>query len=359
MTDRGRSPRGLAGIVLLAVLATAAPSPAVRAQPAGTPPAAPAAADPRPWAAGVAEDEQTIALGFYQQGNDDFLQSRFPQALAHYRQALAHWDHPAIRFNMAVCLINVNQPLEARDALERALAYGAAPLGDDVYVQGQTYRKLLDAQLARLTLRCNLAGADVSLDGRAVLTGPGEVSMHLVPGDHQIVASRAGYLTTSERLTLVAGTSATHDVNLYVMTDVGPQRTIRRWAPWKPYAVIGGGVAVAVAGGLVHSVAVDDFADYDDGIRAACPRGCSSAGVAALTELAALDATARRERNVAIALFATGASVAAAGVLGLYLNRPRLVAVTDDATALGPALGPVLVPVPLTGGAAVALTGRF
>ena len=57
--------------------------------------------DNKPWAAGVSEAEQKTALVIYKQGNVEFEESRYAQALAKYREALRHWDHPAIHFNMA------------------------------------------------------------------------------------------------------------------------------------------------------------------------------------------------------------------------------------------------------------------
>ena len=109
-----------------------------------------AAADDKPWAAGVSDAEQQKALAIYREGNAEFEESRYAQALTKYREALKHWDHPAIRFNMAVCLINLQQPLEAFEHLEAGMKYGAAPLGPELYAQGVTYKKLLDGQLTHL-----------------------------------------------------------------------------------------------------------------------------------------------------------------------------------------------------------------
>src|ERR1041384_5557334 len=94
---------------MLALLSTRA-----HAQPSLEPTATPKADAPRPWAAGVSESEQAVALKLYVAGNLEFAESRFAQALAKYKEAIQHWEHPAIRYNMAVCLINLDQPLEAK-----------------------------------------------------------------------------------------------------------------------------------------------------------------------------------------------------------------------------------------------------
>ena len=126
------------------------------AQPSPEPVLPPEYEEPRPWAAGVSQSEQTIARELYVAGNQEYTESRCAQALVKWKEALQHWDNPGIRYNMVECLIDLDQPVEAKDNLERSLAYGAAPLGADMYARGLTYRKLLDAQLAHVKIACRV-----------------------------------------------------------------------------------------------------------------------------------------------------------------------------------------------------------
>jgi len=158
----------------------------------------------RPWADGVPEAEQALASELYVAGNQEFTESHYAQALAKYKEALRHWDHPAIRYNIAVCLINLDQLVEAREHLERSIMYGAAPFRGDAYREALTHRKLLDNQLARVKIVCNEVGAQVALDGKQLFTAPGAIDQYLLPGDHQVVATKPGYLTASKTLVLVA-----------------------------------------------------------------------------------------------------------------------------------------------------------
>ena len=64
----------------------------------------------RPWAANVAEDAQKQAMQLFEEGNKLFEDSQHAAALAKYREALKVWDHPAIRYNAAVALINLDRP---------------------------------------------------------------------------------------------------------------------------------------------------------------------------------------------------------------------------------------------------------
>lgn len=168
----------------------------------------------RPWATGVSEADQARALEIYVAANRAFVERRYADALLQYKGALTHWDHPAIRFNMVVCLLELGQPVEARGHLERSLAYGAAALGPDAYAQALGHRDRLDRQLVRLTLDCPEPDEDVLLDGQLIFKGPGQVTRFVLPGEHQVVASKQGYLPATKRIMLVAGKPETYQVRL-------------------------------------------------------------------------------------------------------------------------------------------------
>jgi tetratricopeptide (TPR) repeat protein len=76
-----------------------------------------AVADDKPWEAGVPAAKQDAALALYKEGNAFFAQDQFKEALEKYVQALQIWDHPAIRYNAAVCNINLDRPLDAYEDL--------------------------------------------------------------------------------------------------------------------------------------------------------------------------------------------------------------------------------------------------
>jgi hypothetical protein len=277
---------------------------------------------PRPWAAGVSESEQALALEIYVAGNAEFAESRFAQALAKYRDAVTHWDHPAIRFNIAVCLINLGQPIEAREQLEKGLAFGIPPLGPEAHAQAITYRKLLDAQLTRLTISCPEPGAQVTLDGKPLLTGPGSATRYLLPGEHQVVATKPGMQASLQTLILTAGTPAAVELRPAIERAARPQM-VRRWATWKPWAVLGSGGGFLGLGALSYFTASGDFAAYDRGVAARCPAGCSAAMLAEYG-LADKKQRAEREQVIAVSLFAVGGCAVVAGVVGLLLNQPRV-----------------------------------
>jgi hypothetical protein len=311
------------------------------AQPA-TVPTLPSEDGVRPWAKGVSDAEQEAARALYLEGNAEFVESRFARALAKYREAIRHWDHPAIRFNMAVCLINLDQLVEARDDLERSLAYGPAALGHDAYTQGTTYRKLLAAQLARITATCSEPGAVVMLDGRYLFTAPGNAEQDLLPGEHQLAATKPGFRTAFKTFIAAPGQRAAYDLKPQ------PELDPPYWPYWKH--VLGAGAGVTAAGALTYLWAASGVRSYDDGVLLACMTGCSADEVRANTELNAKKDRALTRGAVAIAAMATGGAAVLTGVLGLILDKPR---VRPESSRVAP----VVTAVP--GGAAVALGLSF
>src|SRR5262245_34456368 len=147
---------------------------------------------------------------------------------------------------MAICLINMRQPLTAWDHLQRALRFGDAPLGKRLYDEGMTYVAVLESSLAQLTVRSLQPGIKVMVDGVEALDGPGEHTMKLLAGKHQLVASRPGYITSSRALDLAAGKPALEQIAL-VPEKVRLDNYERRWAWWVPWSVEAGGAVLAIA----------------------------------------------------------------------------------------------------------------
>src|SRR4029078_6270121 len=103
----------------------------------------------------------------------------------------------------------------------------------------QTYKKLLDAQLGHARITCQEPGATVTLDGKLLFTSPGVADLFLLPGEHQVVATKPGFITASGSFVLVAGKLTAYNIPAVEAKPV--PRNVRRWAQWKPWAVLAGG----------------------------------------------------------------------------------------------------------------------
>jgi hypothetical protein len=300
-----------------------------------------------PWSKGVPREDQERALELFREGNTLFEQARYTEAVEVYERALASWDHPNIRFNMAFCLINMRQPLAAWTHLKQALRFGEAPLGERLHSEAMRALAVLEASLAQLTVRASQPDIRVMVDGRQVLDGPGEHTMKLMAGKHQLVASRAGYVTDSRALDLPAGRPVTEHISLArEKVRVLRENYERRWAWWVPWSVAGSSLVLGVAGGGLYLSARSDIRDYDRTLAAMCPSGCTDEQIPQSLEHQRTGA--RQRSGVAIGLWgAAGALLVTGGVMAI-LNRPHRqelrtampsVTVTPDYVGVGLSFG--------------------
>ncbi len=291
-----------------------------------TAPAAHADSKPAtPWSKGVSEAAQKRALRLFQEGNALLEDEKYTEAVDKYEQALSAWDNPSIRFNMAICLINMRQPLAAWDHLHQALRYGDAPLGKHLYAEAMRYVAVLESSLADLTVRSKQPGIKVMVDGVLALDGPGEHSMKLLAGKHQLVASRPGYTTSSRALDLAAGKPDVEQIALElekVTERVTVQRYNyeRRWAWWVPWSVEGGAAALALVAAGFYLTANNQMKNYDQGLKEACPMGCKAADIPGnVTEQYN---HARRNSGVAVGMWVGAGAVVITGGVMAVMNRP-------------------------------------
>ena len=140
-----------------------------------------------PWAENVSKESQSKANTLFAEGNELFAQQAHAPALEKYKAAIALWDHPLIEFNMAVTLVRLDRILEAADALDKALRFGAAPFpAAEQHQQALDYQKLIAGRVGTLEITCD-APAMVLLDGQAWLNCPGKRTARVLAGEHVIV----------------------------------------------------------------------------------------------------------------------------------------------------------------------------
>ena len=80
-----------------------------------------------PWVTGVSREQRQQANHIFQQGNALIREGLFADAAEKYEQALALWDHPGFRYNLAITQINLDQPIEAYESFRYAIRFGAQP----------------------------------------------------------------------------------------------------------------------------------------------------------------------------------------------------------------------------------------
>ena len=273
------------------------------------------------WNRGIAPEARLEARDLFREGNRLFKIPVYTRAADKYVAALGKWKHPAFYFNLAITQLNLGQDLEARASLELALKHGEQPLGTERYQEARRQLKEVEGLLGRLRISCPTDGAEVTLDGEPLFTGPGSREQWVKATAHQITAKRDEYVTQAKRISVPPGKLATLDLPLTKLVEDRP------WAVWKPWAVIGSGVAIAATGGVLHALSAKNFTAYDDGfVKLACAeKGCSDQEIRDMNPhlLPVLD-RARLEQRLAVGGYILGGALIATGAVLLYLNQPHL-----------------------------------
>jgi hypothetical protein len=323
------------GVIVCSLIATRAP---LYAQVVDEPNIA--GSDDMPWNKGVTEQTRTAAREAFLEGNRLFKIPLFSRAVEQYNEALDKWQHPAFYFNLAIAQINLGQYFEARENLERALKYGAEPLRADRFEEAKKQLVEVQRHLGRIRVNCPTPGAEITLDGVTLVTAPDTHDVWVTAKAHEVTAKKPEYGTQAKHVTVAPGALETVNLSLRKLVEDRP------WATWKPWVVVGAGVAVAAAGGVLHALSAHDFGVYDSGFAnlSCAAMGCTELAINKENpRLSSRLSRARLEQKIAVGGYIAGGAVLAAGVVLLYRNRPHLMEQEDtNPNATGVAMVPVV-----------------
>jgi hypothetical protein len=300
----------------------AAPEPAPTPTPTPTPPVGPV--EDKAWAQGVPQDVQNKARALYEEGNTLFAQQAHAPALEKYKQAIALWEHPLIRFNMAVTEIRLERILEAADNLEKSLKYGDKPFKPELYQQALDYQALVKGRVGYIEASCDQAQAHLLLDGKPWFNCPGTQKIRVLTGEHAIVAEKPGFLTASSKVVVDGGEIVQQKVKLVPLDSaVVLKYPYRRWIPW---TMTGIGVAVGLGGVGTWFLGKNQMDQFEADFSAQCQNGCEP-GLTAPEHrsLAAQRDSAELKGQVGIAMMGVGGAVAITGIVLAIMNRPTRV----------------------------------
>ncbi len=279
-----------------------------------------------PWARGVSPEQQKAALTLFREGNAALKDGVFADAAAKYREALGHWDHPAIHYNLALSLRTLDQPLEQREHLLAATKYGADPLDAAKFANAKLMLELVERQLARVQIRCSEEGAQVVMDGKQLFTAPGQFDDYVRPGPHSIVATKTGYLTYQVSKALPFGEVSSFEIKLFKAADLTKYK--RRWTQAVPYGVLVAGLVVGLAGGGLHYGAKASYDSFDQMVEAGTG---GQPGMIPTADLTAKRSQGDAMQGVAMGCYGVGGAAVVAGAVLLYMNR--LIPYQDTAPA--------------------------
>lgn len=299
-----------------------ASAPAPQPEPAPTPPLQPT--EPKPWADGVPQEQQDKASALYEEGNQLFAQQAHADALVKYRDALALWDHPLIRFNKAVTEIRLERILEAADDLERSLRFGDKPFKPELYQQALDYQALVKGRVGFVEASCDQPGTKLMLDGKPWFECPGTQKMRVLAGEHAVTGEKKDFLTASTKVVVSGGDTAKAPVRLVPLESaVVLKYPYRRWIPW---TMTGIGVAVGLGGVSTWFLGKNQMNQFETDFATQCQNGCEPG----LTDpshraLAAQRDGAELKGQIGIGMMAVGGGVAITGLVLAIMNRPERV----------------------------------
>jgi hypothetical protein len=244
-----------------------------------------------------------------------------PQAADSYREALKLWDHPSIHFNLALALLNLNQPLEQHKHLTAALQYNGEPLDSAKRQRAQQLKAAIELRLTRLEIICDVPGSSVQMGQELLCTAPARFTQWVLPGEVTFTTIKKDYPSNIRPRVLRPGETVTLHFRMY--TDEELTRSEQRWAAWKPWAVLGTGVAIAAGGGVLYTYAHDNHRRFDEEIR-------NCGGCLPSQDVASLRSRGDTQQKMASGAYVVGGATIATGMVLLYLNRSQTRSITPD-----------------------------
>jgi tetratricopeptide (TPR) repeat protein len=264
-----------------------------------------------PQNAGPNAQEQAEAL--FAEGSTLFEQWQFVHAEQKYREALTHWEHPVIYLYLSRTLEKQGHLEGAYEALQQALHRDPDLLSPEDVQVAEELRTGLESRLAQLEVHCADAGAEVLLGGVPWFTAPGPQRKMLRPGQHVIIVRKPGYFPVTEVATLLPGKQTRVEIRL----SVDEIRVERRWQPWTPWKVIGGGAVASLLGGLLLRQAMNDYAAFEKAL-APC-HGQPSCSQVSTSERH----TGLWNHAVGTGVLIAGSAAVVVGLAGVLLNQPH------------------------------------
>lgn len=268
------------------------------------PPKAPREADP---------DAQEKAEALFAEGGTLFEQWQFVHAEQKYREALTHWEHPVIYLYLSRTLEKQGHLEGAYEALQQALRRDPDMLSPEDAQVAMELLTGLESRLAQIEVHCAEVGAEVLLDGVPWFVAPGPQRKMIRPGQHVLIARKAGYFSVTEVATLLPGKQTRVEVRM----SVDETRVERRWHPWTPWKAVGGGLAASLLGAVLLGQARSDYAAFKRALAA-----CKG-------QLSCDDVSTRRHESgtlkeaVGTGMLIAGSAAVVAGFAAVLLNQPH------------------------------------
>ena len=294
------------------------------------------AAGERPWRAGVSRKDRNAAKAALQRGNEFLKDNLFRKAAETYQQALRHWDHPRIHYNLSLALAKLDRPLDLYATLQSALKYGEAPLGPEKFEAAKRSMEEVKKRIAFLEVACDEPGAEVTLNGKLLFTGPGRIKKVVPFGEHSVAANKPGYFAVNRNPLLKPGEDLTLELRMFRQEDTERKR---RWmSPWIPWSLVAVGVVSGGSSGFLFWRSAKNQDRFGELVR-----DCGGCVEDKLDP--ALRRRAEQQQIGAYITLGTATVALGAGVIMAFLNREETYQVSIEQLEAGSvSFAPVVSP---------------
>jgi membrane protein implicated in regulation of membrane protease activity len=278
----------------------------------------------QPWETGVPKDKRDQAQKLFEEGNVLFTQQAHQPALEKYKTAIALWDHPLIRLNMAVSQIRLDRILEAAEDIDAALRFGQSPFTAELYQRALDYQRLVGGRVGNVEASCDQDKVQVLLDGKPWFACPGSKKLRVLSGEHVIVGEKEGFGTISKRVVVAGGKTSSQKLELVPMESlVKYEYPSPAWLPW---TTAGGGAAIALGGLGFWFAGRNQMDNFEAEFAMECPTGCEADLSAPEHQDLKRDRdSAELKGKIAVVMMATGGALVVGGVVWAIINRPKRV----------------------------------
>jgi hypothetical protein len=283
-------------------------------------------------AAGTNAQDRARAQTLLGEGATLYEHGDYMGALDRFNAAYAAYPSSKIWFNIGQAYRVLGRPVEARDAYRHFL--------DEVPNASRENRE--DAQasleglqkwLGQLTVSCESAGAQITIDGKTVGQAPLPGPVWVTPGRHQVTAVRAGdcpivenaEVPTGARLTVALiplhGSLAARPAGVDLGERAKQQGRDQGWMLGRKWTWVAAGATVVLTGAA--AIVGWSMQSRFDELRGSCGRGSATPVGCSQSDI---DSLHTRKVTANVLWGAAGAAALTTGVLFFVEGRPVTVA---------------------------------
>ena len=152
---------------------------------------------PAPQDKAKAQELLSDGAAMYDKGN-------YTGALEKFNAAYTAYSSPKIWFDIGQANRDLGRPVEALEAFQKFLD-GAPKASPEDRADAQSSVAELQKRLGQLTIACDMAGMQISIDGKPLGPAPIAKPIWAVPGWHQVTAIQKGVAPAVESVEVSAG----------------------------------------------------------------------------------------------------------------------------------------------------------